>query len=635
MEHIDEQYIDDPRIDKVQSRPLNQQSLSDKGVTTLSTTHLNAGSTSLLPLANVISGPTTSINLDQTLFQPSVPLSPTNSFISSRTKTGSATPNSILNEPTHSINASRSEYENGNDFDEHVSDENDALLETLSQSIYSNAPSIRGSRKWKHRFVSTDIPTVFTKDESSNDDNLSSWDKNFFILTSAGKPIYYMHGKDEQVMSYMGIVHTIINYFQLKNSSDIKTISSSVSRQKFAFLNRSPIILMAYSTRGETSNELINQLDFLHSYLLSSLSQRQVLRVFNKRENFDLRNFLESTDFENLDEICSLICEKFYPDVLLGALQCLTLRKSYRSQLHDSMWQQLLKESDLPRGTLLYGLIVAPNNKLCSVLRPRGHTLHTTDLHLLFCLIFHQFKNLDDTQELWVPICFPKFNSNGFLYCYIKFLPRSDSISQDDTKKDKKPVLVLISAQKDVFFKLKALGDKLTINIQSNGLLDKIYHARGIKVSDIPAPLIHHFIYKSKKHVQYVMPELPVANFGNEEEADPAQALEYEKKLMAYYQQIHNSVVQDDGNPFNKSTLNFIQWEAPLEPFEEANYGIILQEEKTVMLGLAWITPKFELYIICNNGVDDKNVVYKSAKKIVNWCRKHETRLFVNEGAIF
>lgn len=107
---------------------------------------------------------------------------------------------------------------------------------------------------------------------------------------------------------------------------------------------------------------------------------------------------------------------------------------------------------------------------------------------------------------------------------------------------------------------------------------------------------------------------------------DPEQILAYEHKFMTYYQQIHNSVVRDDGIPFNKSCLNFIRWDSDAST---------PTEEPIAMMGLGWITPKFELYLICNNGVEDKHVVFESAKRIIAWCKKHESRLFVNEGAIF
>lgn len=582
MDSPEEQYIDSrPSRDQVSLRP----SLS---------------ATSSMFVTNVTSEPTTSITLDQTLFRASTP-------------------------PLQAISDRNDNDNDNNDDDDNDDNDNDddALLESLSQSINSYENSVS---RFSHRIVSNDIPTVFIDETPGGNDELSSWSKNFFILTSAGKPIYSMHGRDQQVTSLAGIINTIMSYFQLRNSEDIRTISSG--NAKFSFLNRSPIILVAYSRKGETSNELINQLDFLHSYLISSLSQRQLSRFFNKRENFDLRNFLEATDFENLDEICSLICERLYPDVLLGALQCLTLKKTYRTQIHNAMLQCLLKDSDLPRGTILYGLIVAPNNKLCSVLRPRGHTLHTTDLHLLFCLIYHQFQNLQNQQEMWVPICFPKFNSNGFLYCYIKFMTNAPQQVSGP-----KPVLVLISAQKDAFFPLKSLGTNLIRSLQSSELIDKLYRAKSIKITDVPAPLVHHFLYKSRKHVQYVMPELQFAT-QPDTESTSEQTLQYEKKIMTYYQQIHKSLVRDDGGPFSRSTLSFVQWTATdsLNTVTDQN---LFQEENISMMGLAWITPSFELYLICNNGTKDKNVVLKSARKIVNWCRKHEERIFVNEGAIF
>lgn len=483
-------------------------------------------------------------------------------------------------EPTTSINLAQTLFQ-PSEFDESLEDQ-------LAQSIISCDR--------KQSTVSTEIPNVFTHE----------YEKNFLILTSAGKPIYAMKDSDSTI-GHMGVIHTIMSYFKLEEDQDLRCIENGDVR--FAFLDREPIVLVAYSAKGETNNELFCQLDFLHSYLLSSLSERKLSKIFSKRQNFDLRNLLESTDFENLDEICSLLCERFYPDSLLGALRSLSMRKSYRAQIHEAMSQQLIKEKDLLKGTLLYGLMVAPDNKLCAVLRPKGHTLHTTDLHLLFCLIFHRFQNLDDSQELWVPICFPKFNANGFLYGYIKFLSKGNSI------------LVLISAQKDAFFSLKSFADHLISDITNNGLLEEIHNSKGFRISDIPAPLVHHFIYKSKKHVQYVMPELEFRN-----DIEPEEAIELERKFMNYYQQIHNSVIRDDGLAFNKSCLNFIRWDSDAtDP----------SEEPIAMLGLGWITPKFELYLICNNGVDDKHVIFESAKKIISWCRKHESRLFVNEGAIF
>ncbi|CCK70914.1 guanine nucleotide exchange factor MON1 KNAG_0F02490 [Huiozyma naganishii CBS 8797] len=506
------------------------------------------------------------------------------------------------------------------------------LIDMLAESIYSYAPSMINGKSAgaKRPYVSNEIPNVFSvteRDVIDQDSNsaLNKQDKNFLIISYAGKPIYAMHGRDEQVVSFSGIINTIVSYFQVNNEDSIKTITSTNTGQKFAFLNKDPIILMAYSTRGETTSELLDQLDFLYSYLLSSVTERQLHKLFSRRSNFDLRTFLEHTDFENLNDLCLQITNRLYPDLLLNALQSNPLRKSVRAKIHDAILNQLSGDSDLiPRGTLLYGLLLSTRqSKLTAVVRPRGHTLHTTDLQLLFCLVRRHMESGSASKEFWIPVCFPKFNSTGFLYAYIRFLSPED-----------KSAMVLISAQKDAFFKLKLFGDRLWERLVSDKLTTYIVprgggSARcGFRVRDIPAPLVHHFVYKSRRFVQYVMPEVDYNVSGNnpfldesESSGDPEGVVEYQRKLQSYYQQLHDSVVYDDGDPINKSMLSFVKWSC---------HGASVE-----VVGLAWVTPQFELYLLCNDGVRGKEVALRSARRVVSWCRKHEARLFIHDGAVF
>lgn len=514
------------------------------------------------------------------------------------------------------------------------------LIDRLAQSIYSYPASLTGNSYGFKPVVSNEIPDVFINDNQTSPD-FKSHSKNFFILTSAGKPIFSMFGEDKQIVPYMGIINTVVSYFQINETTNIRTIKLNKTRQTFAFTNKAPIILMAYSRRGETTNELMTQLDLLYSYLISSINERQLKRLFHNRSNFDLRNYLEVTDFDNLRQICSLLSNKLYPDFGLNALQCFVMRKTERARIHDTIHNLLINESkDIPRGTLLYGLILSHKRKmfkLCAVIRPKGHSLHTIDLQLLFSLITHQFENRDGDQELWLPICFPKFNSNGFLYSYIKYLSRShanNSSQMEDT------VLVLISAQKDAFYKLKTFGDKLWNKLQHDKLDEYFVKDRfKFRISDIQAPLVHHFMYKIKKYVQYVMPEIEIHN------DDATKLTQYECKLKKYYGHLYNSVVDDTGLPINKTILNYFHWEEEEEgeegeEREEGEDAITetqrdFKREKINMMGLIWITPQFELYLICNNGVNNKEVVLRSAKRIIGWCKKYESRLFIQEGATF
>ncbi|CEP63001.1 guanine nucleotide exchange factor MON1 LALA0_S07e00166g [Lachancea lanzarotensis] len=542
------------------------------------------------------------------------------------------------------------------------------LEHQLLQSMRSLDLSPRGHA------VSNEIPSLFeTRDPDNESQGPLPQEKQFFILSSAGKPIFSMHGKDELVMGLMGIIHTVANYFKVHDTK-IHSITNSGGgciKQNLVFIDKNPILLMAVSSREESLNDLSQQLDFLYSYLICTLSRRQLTRLFTKRENFDLRHFLTNTDFENLTHICESIANGFNPDFLLGALRCLTMRKSTRQAVHTAMLTHVQHaEVASERGTVLYGLIVAPGGQLCAVLRPRGHTLHTTDLHLLFSLIFNQYQGLQDDQELWLPICFPKFNSSGFLHCFIRRLPPhltrtspdltaagSETPLEDNREvSSSTPALVLISAQKESFFELKKIGQQIVDDLVSKSLLEQIERASkfGFTMADIPAKFVHHFIYKSKKHVQYVMPRLEELDLYNNDPYDDRTSTftanyrddqgEYERpdshkrekhkvylyKLMRTYTHIRNNVIDQNGAPLNRSVLSFIQWSSDGLPMNGLPHGEVVD-----VLCLAWLTPTFELFLICNNGASDRNAVLRSAKAIVDWCRRNEDRLFVKNGAIF
>ncbi|CCE65007.1 hypothetical protein TPHA_0J01860 [Tetrapisispora phaffii CBS 4417] len=593
--------------------------------------------------------PTTSINLEKTLFQQQLLRQENNS---SGIRDIDTINGSIV---TSASNATRTRFL-----------DNLGIKKPSFANLHDDISSTYTvNSNFKRSFVSSEIPSVFVNYQSyeeRTESKLNKIQKNFFMLTAAGKLIYSYLGKERELISLMGILNTIVDFFKINNNKDIQTIKYDSG--SLVFLNKSPIILVGYTKKGESTSEISDQLDFLYSYLISSLTEKQIVKLFDKRENFDLRNYLEASDFTNLNELCSLLTDKLYPDVHLGALESLPFKDSnIRNKIHDLMSKHLLKESDLSRGILLYGLLVYPNNKLISVLRPKSHTLHTTDLQLLFYSIFHRFKtkgdnnrlDIDDNsnKELWIPMCFPKFNSKGFLYCYINFITNEDSTKsksnfscQNSLFDDRVPALVLISPQKDAFFDMKKLATNLINDMVSKNLLSQIKYSNGFSVTDIPAPLVHHFIYKSNSEVQYIQ---PTSNYNNylKNLVNPTKSLEqYHAKLRIFYQQLYSSIARDaTGTPMNKSTLNFISWEQKEDQDmfgsdihsngnSFSDYRLVKEEQINVM-GMIWVTPKFELYLLCNNGVNNKEVIFKSAKNIAKWCNNNKLKLFVTDGVIF
>jgi hypothetical protein len=148
--------------------------------------------------------------------------------------------------------------------------------------------------------------------------------------------------------------------------------------------------------------------------------------------------------------------------------------------------------------------MVVADGRLVTLLRPRKHSLHPSDLHLLFNMLtgsttFH-------TAESWTPLCLPKFNSKGFLHAYISYIERGISI-------------VVISTDKNNFFDIREWKASIVEAMQTKKILESVreHSDRLYNVEDIQIPNLLHFMYKSKVHVQFTTPDFtgPFVNNGD------------------------------------------------------------------------------------------------------------------------
>lgn len=341
-------------------------------------------------------------------------------------------------------------------------------------------------------------------DNSSSVESFFQKKQHFFILSSSGKPIYSMHGSNDIFMIYSGIIQTIVSFYKYSNkgSENIKIIESQDFKTgkpiKFIFLDKSPIILMSIIKFSETTClEIEQQLDFLYSFILATLTKPYIDKIFNKYANFDLRNLLGTSDILTLDSICNDLSNNLNVSQVLGGLQCLKMHSSIRNRL-DTKLLNFKSEN------LLYALIVGPDGKLISIMRQRRHNLHTSDLMILFEMIFNTntFKSSNENRQkadnsnenllnfttkeiFWVPICMPKFNQSGHLYSLIQFHQLNDErlfklhdikysdknynlLDEDETKVG----IILITPYKDLFNDMRQISSEISKLI----LLDsKIY----------------------------------------------------------------------------------------------------------------------------------------------------------------
>lgn len=446
--------------------------------------------------------------------------------------------------------------------------------------------------------------------EGANDEQrLSLWKskmKHYMILSSAGKPIYSRHGDLSLVNSYMGIIQTIISFYE---GASNPLLGFTAGNARFVIATEGPLYFVAISRLGESDAQLRGQLEALYMQILSTLTLPTLKNIFVHRPSTDLRKPLEGTE-----SLLSSLADSFSkgsPSALLGALECLKLRKSQRNSINNTFLKMRCDK-------LLYGLIVA-GGKLVSVIRPRKHSLHPSDLQLIFNMLFESGGIRAGGGENWVPLCLPAFNNRGYLYMYVSFFagnPDSTSAaspaqkersSSDSLEEQDEVAVVLISPDKESFYDLKEMRDKLAHQLGKNGSLAIVKAAANEgrpRIGAIaPDAQISHFLYKSRANVQFCMSSLEPAFSGLEK-------MVVRRRLMSLYHQLHASM------HIKHSHLKVLHC---------INEGAA---------SLAWITPVFEFYCIASPNVS-REVMTQGANKIIQWAKREEERLFIIGGGVF
>ena len=422
--------------------------------------------------------------------------------------------------------------------------------------------------------------------------------KHFFILSASGKPIYSRHGDDQLISHYIGVAQTIISFYQ---GGDDPLKCFTAGDAKFVMLFKGPLNLVAVSRLGESEAQLRTQLESLYMQILSTLTLPSMEKMFSARPSTDLRRPLQGTDVL-LDGLADGFT-RGSPSTLLSALECLRLRKTHRDTINNTF----LKTRS---PNLLYGLIVAAG-RLVSVVRPKKHSLHPGDLHLIFNMLFEAGSVKAGGGENWIPLCLPGFNNTGYLYMYVNFFSTKDGrpSSADEARpseagNDDEVAVVLISANREGFYELRNMRDDLVEQLEQNGSFAAIKSAvrKGhATCSDIvPGTALRHFLYKSRGNVQFTMPSFePYYHH-------PAAR----RKLMNLYSSLHENI-------HSKTAHLKVQH--------------CTSSDATA---LAWETPLFELYCVAGPQASKANLAH-GANRVVQWIRREEERVFIIGGAVF
>ncbi|KKZ64877.1 hypothetical protein EMCG_09254 [[Emmonsia] crescens] len=417
--------------------------------------------------------------------------------------------------------------------------------------------------------------------------------KHFLILSQAGKPIYTRHGDSGLISDYIGIIQTIISFYE-ESGDSLKSFSAGKAR--IVILSQGPLYLVAVSRLFENDIQLRMQLEALYMQILSTLTLPSLHHLFSVRPSTDLRRPLQGTE-----SLLSSLADSFTrgsPSTLLSALECLKIRKSHRQTINNT----LLKTR---ANSLLYGLVVA-GGRLVSVIRPKKHSLHPGDLQLIFNMIFEADGVKAGGGDSWIPVCLPGFNSSGYLYMYVSFLDlRGDEnhVANQDTNKDDSVAIILISPDKESFYVLREMRDSVVEQMAKNGSISVIKTAiekgRPTTTDIVPGTVLRHFLYKSKANVQFSMASY-YPDFST---------ILGRRRLLSTYHSLHSSV-------HAKNTHVRVE-----------------HRVSNSMNALAWITPVFELYCVAGPN-SNRNALSQSASKIAQWAQQEGERLFIIGGAV-
>lgn len=426
-----------------------------------------------------------------------------------------------------------------------------------------------------------------------------------FVLSTAGKPIYTLHGNEDKLATLYGVMQAIVSVVQSNDDDNLMAINAEGVR--FVFLTKSPIILVAVSRTKKSVSQLQMLLNDVSEMIVSTLTLSTLTKVFENRKNFDLRRLLAGS--ERL--IHHLLLQKGISNnsfiFMTHSIRILPLQSGVRDNIVSAIQNKCSKIKNL-----VFAIMIA-KNKLISLVRMKKYVIHPADLRIIFNLIdsTENFKY----SESWTPICLPKFDPNGFMHAHISYLA-------DDCE----ACLLLMSVERDhsVFSELSEAKRKITEKLRRSNCLEAINESinnKGVNLRAIGLPEIRHFLYRCKSSAQLVCSEITA----------PYNTPETFERLENTYFELHHRI-HNPGRPLKliyeaRETEILLVWVSLSSIRFEINQHLI-------NFKLFQVTQGYELFATFEPLID-KVTVINLVNKLLKWIKKEEDQLFIMNAPSF
>lgn len=233
-------------------------------------------------------------------------------------------------------------------------------------------------------------------------------------MSDAGKPIFARFGNEAEISRLCGLLRTILAGCEDVGLGSIRGVR--MANMRMVFMSVASITLVAISKAGRngttpTEAYLRLQLEYVYGLIMATLTD-QIQKTLVQDPSYDLRILLGASEAvlrSVLDE-----CDNHPAQFISGTVSSFFPLSSF---IRDRTSHVLHQVGDVTPNTL-YAMMFA-NSELITIVQPSNLPLSVSDLNIFRQIVTRQLHN---NTEMWLPICLPRINSSGFLYCYINAL---------------------------------------------------------------------------------------------------------------------------------------------------------------------------------------------------------------------
>ncbi|GMH35488.1 hypothetical protein BSKO_03356 [Bryopsis sp. KO-2023] len=420
--------------------------------------------------------------------------------------------------------------------------------------------------------------------------------KQFFIFSSAGKPIYSRYGDEGSLAGLMAIIQAMLSIIKGQGDTARSLVSGGT---KVVFCSRGPLVLVGVSRVGETTEWIRRQLEYLYNQVLS-LTTGALLRVLEKKPAQDVRNLLKGTG-----GLMSGLIRGFGldPGYLVEAHCPLRMMPETRAQAANAL-HLAVKECHAKCGMLLCG------GRLVSLVQDPWSPIHIQDMLLLQNFVLSNGLYREQAgAEFNAPICMPHLHPTAFLHAYIYYLePGNPGV-----------VVVLLMTQPDMFHEASGARKKMEQAIRSQGVIHTLRALElgpsfegQIQISELPlaagggkdesSPIVYFmFRLHSKLCPQYVTSRL----------ASSIENKESRQDLIRTVARVHSAMSENlSGSPNHE-----ILW------WLDSKYAVLAQ-----------VDPHYSLYLLCDP-LTQKDAAVTISKELARYLRGQQVQeeLYVSQ----